>query len=65
MTGIKYSICNNYNIQEGIKFDLSEATAFAQTIANRDNMPAFVDAYVNGYCDEAKSFKVSPWQRHN
>lgn len=56
----KFSICNNYNMQETVKFTLDEATAAAQEIANRDDMPAFVDVYENGYCNEVESFKVSP-----
>lgn len=61
-TTTKYKVCNNYNMLETVCFDLAEASRRAQAIANRDRMPAFVDVYLNGYCDDDRSFKVNPEQ---
>lgn len=39
-----YHICNNYNVVETSTNDYGEAVEAAQTIANRDNMPAWIDS---------------------
>lgn len=39
-----YHICNNFNVSEVSTNDFSTALEVAQRIANRDNMPAWIDS---------------------
>jgi hypothetical protein len=55
-----YSVCNNYNIQEARTQTMEAAQSKAQEIANRDNMPAFIDVYMDGSCVDAETVEVVP-----